>query len=173
MLLLSTRPASAATSEAAQANIEGVVQAMRLQDENNDGRRDSRTTHNGDASTSGRPEPDPQQQVCSQVKFNAMTIPVTCDLLLAWTLAGLLTVHVQLIALCITLTKLCALSGLQRRRRPLSEYKPDSDLARALAEASVQDSADKGGKPRLHLVVLGHVDAGKSTLMGRLLHELG
>ncbi len=30
-----------------------------------------------------------------------------------------------------------------------------------------------GGKPKLHLVVLGHVDAGKSTLMGRLLYELG
>lgn len=67
----------------------------------------------------------------------------------------------------------CALSGLQRRRRPLSEYKPDSDLARALTEASMQDGADKCGKTRLHLVVLGHVDAGKSTLMGRLLHELG
>lgn len=29
------------------------------------------------------------------------------------------------------------------------------------------------GKPKLHLVVLGHVDAGKSTLMGRMLYELG
>ncbi|BDA43503.1 HBS1-like protein [Coccomyxa sp. Obi] len=117
-----SRPADAAPSEAAQASIEGEVQAMQLRDEDYDGRRDSRTTHNGDASTSGRPEPDPQPQ---------------------------------------------------RRRRPLSEYKPDSDLARALADASGQDGADKGGKTRLHLVVLGHVDAGKSTLMGRLLHELG
>lgn len=25
----------------------------------------------------------------------------------------------------------------------------------------------------LHLVILGHVDAGKSTLVGRLLHDLG
>lgn len=30
-----------------------------------------------------------------------------------------------------------------------------------------------GGRSRLHLVVLGHVDAGKSTLMGRLLADLG
>lgn len=30
-----------------------------------------------------------------------------------------------------------------------------------------------GGKPKLHMVVVGHVDAGKSTLMGRLLFELG
>jgi elongation factor 1 alpha-like protein len=29
------------------------------------------------------------------------------------------------------------------------------------------------GKPKLHMVVVGHVDAGKSTLMGRLLHDLG
>ena len=29
-----------------------------------------------------------------------------------------------------------------------------------------------GGKRRLNLVVAGHVDAGKSTLMGRLLYEL-
>jgi elongation factor 1 alpha-like protein len=29
------------------------------------------------------------------------------------------------------------------------------------------------GKEALHLVVVGHVDAGKSTLMGRVLHALG
>jgi translation elongation factor EF-1alpha len=33
--------------------------------------------------------------------------------------------------------------------------------------------ANTSSKQSLHLVVLGHVDAGKSTLMGRLLHELG
>lgn len=32
---------------------------------------------------------------------------------------------------------------------------------------------DNGGRTKLHLVILGHVDAGKSTLMGRLLYELG
>ncbi|EIE22483.1 hypothetical protein COCSUDRAFT_47906 [Coccomyxa subellipsoidea C-169] len=61
----------------------------------------------------------------------------------------------------------------RRRRRPLSEYRPDSDLARACDEASAREGVEANGKSRLHLVVLGHVDAGKSTLMGRLLHELG
>lgn len=63
LLLLLTRPANAAPSEAAQSSIEGGVQTMRLHDEGYDGHRDSRTTHNGDASTSGRLEPDPQPQV--------------------------------------------------------------------------------------------------------------
>lgn len=35
------------------------------------------------------------------------------------------------------------------------------------------NSADHDGLTKLHLVILGHVDAGKSTLMGRILHELG
>lgn len=39
--------------------------------------------------------------------------------------------------------------------------------------AFCQQLRDTGAKPVLHLVVLGHVDAGKSTLMGRLLHQLG
>jgi elongation factor 1 alpha-like protein len=29
------------------------------------------------------------------------------------------------------------------------------------------------GKEQLHMVVIGHVDAGKSTLMGHLLYRLG
>ncbi len=29
------------------------------------------------------------------------------------------------------------------------------------------------GRQGLHLIVMGHVDAGKSTLMGRLMHDLG
>ena len=33
--------------------------------------------------------------------------------------------------------------------------------------------ANSTAKSSLHVVVLGHVDAGKSTLMGRLLHDLG
>lgn len=39
--------------------------------------------------------------------------------------------------------------------------------------SSQQNSSAPGSLPALHLVVLGHVDAGKSTLMGRLLHDLG
>ncbi|KAJ7688427.1 P-loop containing nucleoside triphosphate hydrolase protein [Mycena rosella] len=35
------------------------------------------------------------------------------------------------------------------------------------------ESQGEKGKQRLSLVVIGHVDAGKSTLMGRLLYELG
>lgn len=33
--------------------------------------------------------------------------------------------------------------------------------------------AQQGGKKSMNLVVVGHVDAGKSTLMGKILHELG
>lgn len=54
-------------------------------------------------------------------------------------------------------------------RRPLKEYKLEKELQAACDILAAADSA----KPKLHLVVLGHVDAGKSTLMGRLLHDLG
>jgi len=50
-------------------------------------------------------------------------------------------------------------------RRPLSEYSDDTAVATAATRRS--------DKPGLHLVVVGHVDAGKSTLMGRLLHGMG
>lgn len=57
-------------------------------------------------------------------------------------------------------------------RRALSAYEPSAEVARACAATVAEESA-AGAKPRLHLVVLGHVDAGKSTLMGRFLVELG
>lgn len=60
-----------------------------------------------------------------------------------------------------------------RRRRPLADYRPDDELAAECAAAAAAEAAGGGAKPRLHLVVLGHVDAGKSTLMGRTLYELG
>jgi hypothetical protein len=60
-----------------------------------------------------------------------------------------------------------------RRRRPLAEYQPEGELAAECAAAAAAEAAGGGAKPRLHLVVLGHVDAGKSTLMGRTLYELG
>lgn len=47
-----------------------------------------------------------------------------------------------------------------------ANYEMPQDLRKAL-------DAHGGGKQPLHVVVLGHVDAGKSTLMGRLLHDLG
>jgi elongation factor 1 alpha-like protein len=85
----------------------------------------------------------------------------------------------------------------RRRRRPVSEYRPDPALAKAVAAAAEAEKGGGGGgsgsaaaaaaaaaagsadpsasakKTPLHLAVLGHVDAGKSTLMGRLLHDLG
>lgn len=54
-------------------------------------------------------------------------------------------------------------------RRPLQEYHLENELQAACDSLAAADQA----KPKLHLVVLGHVDAGKSTLMGRLLHDLG
>ncbi|KAK9840911.1 hypothetical protein WJX81_000017 [Elliptochloris bilobata] len=42
-----------------------------------------------------------------------------------------------------------------------------------LGVQSLRVNGEAGAKPQLHLAVLGHVDAGKSTLMGRLLHDLG
>ncbi|KAM0791514.1 hypothetical protein ACM66B_005965 [Microbotryomycetes sp. NB124-2] len=42
-----------------------------------------------------------------------------------------------------------------------------------LLEQVKLEQAESNQKPVLSLVVVGHVDAGKSTLMGRVLHELG
>lgn len=60
----------------------------------------------------------------------------------------------------------------QQQRRPLSEYVLESDLQPLCDQAAAAEQR-QGGKPRVHLVVVGHVDAGKSSLMGRLLHDLG
>ncbi|GFH16197.1 Tr-type G domain-containing protein, partial [Haematococcus lacustris] len=82
--------------------------------------------------------------------------------------------------------------SVQSRRR-VAEYVLEPDLARECAAlvsleaaaclppapgtstASLEAAAGGSPPPKLglHLVVLGHVDAGKSTLMGRLLHDLG
>jgi len=45
--------------------------------------------------------------------------------------------------------------------------------AKSRRELEVELAARAQGKRSLHLVVTGHVDAGKSTTMGRLLFELG
>lgn len=60
-------------------------------------------------------------------------------------------------------------SATSQARRPLHEYQLEKELQAACDSLAAADKA----KPKLHLVVLGHVDAGKSTLMGRLLHDLG
>jgi elongation factor 1 alpha-like protein len=50
------------------------------------------------------------------------------------------------------------------KRMPLDMYVP---------EAWMLPEAKKQKKQLLHLIVVGHVDAGKSTLMGHILHLLG
>ncbi|KIY94333.1 HBS1-like protein [Monoraphidium neglectum] len=60
------------------------------------------------------------------------------------------------------------------KRRKLSDYQLEPDLAREVdAALAAELSGAEGHRSSLHLVVAGHVDAGKSTLMGRLLHDLG
>eukprot|EP00798_Chlamydomonas_sp_ICE-L_P032723 gene32723-3607_t len=54
----------------------------------------------------------------------------------------------------------------------IGDYTLEPDLARALRGLE-DSSSDEKSRKGLHLIVLGHVDAGKSTLMGRLLHDLG
>ena len=65
--------------------------------------------------------------------------------------------------------------SLQMSKLKVSE--PSPEPARC-DYASYQPSPDElaassSGSRKLHLVVLGHVDAGKSTLMGRVLHAVG
>ncbi|KAF8707441.1 Elongation factor Tu C-terminal domain, partial [Rhizoctonia solani] len=60
--------------------------------------------------------------------------------------------------------------------QPEEEAPPKISIAREriLEEARKEaTSGDSDGRKRLSLVVIGHVDAGKSTLMGRLLYECG
>ncbi|GBF90939.1 hypothetical protein Rsub_03794 [Raphidocelis subcapitata] len=67
-----------------------------------------------------------------------------------------------------------AAAGGGKQRRKLSEYVMEADLSRDVdAALAAELSGGAGQRSSLHLVVAGHVDAGKSTLMGRLLHELG
>ncbi|KAL3150476.1 hypothetical protein ABBQ32_000300 [Trebouxia sp. C0010 RCD-2024] len=60
-------------------------------------------------------------------------------------------------------------SASKQQRHPLEEYQLERDLQSACDTLQAAEQT----QPKLHLVVLGHVDAGKSTLMGRLLHDLG
>ena len=66
-----------------------------------------------------------------------------------------------------------AAAPASQRSRPAAEYALEPELARECAAAEAAEAGEQRAKPQLHLVVLGHVDAGKSTLMGRLLHDLG
>ncbi|KAI0751443.1 EF Tu GTP binding domain-containing protein [Daedaleopsis nitida] len=52
--------------------------------------------------------------------------------------------------------------------------KPPAAVEKLIEEAKAALAAqEKGEKRSLSMVVIGHVDAGKSTMMGRLLYELG
>ncbi|KAI0722180.1 EF Tu GTP binding domain-containing protein [Cerioporus squamosus] len=57
---------------------------------------------------------------------------------------------------------------------PEEPVKPPAAIEKLIEEAKVVLTAqEKGEKRSLSMVVVGHVDAGKSTMMGRLLYELG
>ncbi|KAM4522051.1 HBS1-like protein isoform 1-T1 [Odontesthes bonariensis] len=58
---------------------------------------------------------------------------------------------------------------------PSSGPTPGRSSGKARQTINIQAELEKrqGGKPLLNLVVIGHVDAGKSTLMGHLLYLLG
>ncbi|XP_059475209.1 protein HBS1 isoform X2 [Neocloeon triangulifer] len=67
-----------------------------------------------------------------------------------------------------------------RSQSPLSDVAAEKEAALAKhrelrGEAAVAryNEERSGIKPLLHMVVIGHVDAGKSTLMGHLLYDLG
>ena len=55
-----------------------------------------------------------------------------------------------------------------------STPKPSTRLKEQRLDVRSEYLKERGsGKPLINLVVVGHVDAGKSTLMGHLLHRLG
>lgn len=67
-------------------------------------------------------------------------------------------------------------SNLKESKVPvLSDYRPESALQEAYSRAETSENGKDGkdSKSTVHVVVLGHVDAGKSTLMGRLLYDIG
>ena len=61
-------------------------------------------------------------------------------------------------------------AGDRARPRPAAEYALEPALVKALAGL---EAAAGGDRRQVHLIVLGHVDAGKSSLLGRLLAETG
>lgn len=66
---------------------------------------------------------------------------------------------------------------LERERISREEEKESEQVVLASKEKILKEVREKenlkGEKRQMALVVIGHVDAGKSTLMGRVLHELG
>uniref|UniRef100_A0A8C5N295 HBS1-like protein n=1 Tax=Gouania willdenowi TaxID=441366 RepID=A0A8C5N295_GOUWI len=66
-------------------------------------------------------------------------------------------------------------SGIPATEETPSVPTPSRSSVKARQSINVKTELEKrqGGKPLLNLVVIGHVDAGKSTLMGHLLYLLG
>lgn len=62
-----------------------------------------------------------------------------------------------------------------KMKRALEPSKEDLENLKLIAKQNVKEYEEyrKCKRARLNLVVVGHVDAGKSTLVGHLLHELG
>lgn len=73
------------------------------------------------------------------------------------------------------LLDMAALNLLPKEEEPVNEPPPKMALERGklLQEVRKALEGQGGDKKAVSLVVIGHVDAGKSTLMGRLLYELG
>ncbi|ORY28311.1 P-loop containing nucleoside triphosphate hydrolase protein [Naematelia encephala] len=61
------------------------------------------------------------------------------------------------------------------REREKERYKerPGLNMKQEELIAKVKKEEEESGKQNISLIVVGHVDAGKSTLMGRLLYDLG
>lgn len=73
------------------------------------------------------------------------------------------------------LLDMAALNLLPKEEEPVDEPAPKIALERGKLLQEVREvlEGQGGDKKAISLVVIGHVDAGKSTLMGRLLYELG
>mmetsp|Transcript_8496 Transcript_8496/g.27013 ORF Transcript_8496/g.27013 Transcript_8496/m.27013 type:complete len:672 (-) Transcript_8496:71-2086(-) len=66
-----------------------------------------------------------------------------------------------------------ALDAGKAKRGPKDAEAEKAEIARVAAELKALGLADEDqAKPNVNLVVVGHVDAGKSTLMGHLLYKL-
>lgn len=72
------------------------------------------------------------------------------------------------------LLDMAALNLLPKEEELIDEPAPKIALERGKLLQEVREVLEgRGDKKAISLVVIGHVDAGKSTLMGRLLYELG
>ncbi|KAK8869588.1 hypothetical protein IAR55_000155 [Kwoniella newhampshirensis] len=61
----------------------------------------------------------------------------------------------------------------KERERERYKEKPGLNMKQEELIAKVKKDEEESGKQNISLIVVGHVDAGKSTLMGRLLYDIG